>query len=79
MSFCEYGDSHWEGDDKWLTGVKRKQYLLHVKDTLVDFEKEQANVATKQHSHPQSEKGMFISCNNLFSIHYMHKYKLKNR
>ena len=28
-----------EGDDKWLTRVKREQYLLHVKDTFVDFRK----------------------------------------
>ena len=40
-------DSPSEGDDKWLTRVKREPYLLHVKDTLVDFEKEQANAATR--------------------------------
>ena len=33
-------DSPSEGDDKWLTRVKREPYFLHVKDTLVDFEKE---------------------------------------
>ena len=27
--------------------VKREPYLLHVKDTLVNFEKEQANAATR--------------------------------
>lgn len=28
-----------EGYDKWLTCVKRETYLLHIKDTHVDFEK----------------------------------------
>ena len=51
-------DSPSEGDDKWLTRVKREPYLLHVKDTLVDFEKKQVNAATRQHSHPQSRKGL---------------------
>ena len=27
-------DSPSEGEDKWLTRVKREPYLLHVKDTL---------------------------------------------
>ena len=30
-------DSPSDGDDKWLTCVKREPYLLHVKDTLVHF------------------------------------------
>ena len=33
-------DNPLEGDNEWLTCVKREPYLLHVKDTLVDFEKE---------------------------------------
>ena len=41
-----------------INGEKRDPYLLHVKDTLVDFDKEQANATTRQHSHPQSEKGL---------------------
>ena len=41
-----------------MTRVNRESYLLHVKDTLVDFEKEQANAATRQHTHPQSGKGL---------------------
>ena len=49
-------DSPSEVDDKWLTRVKREPYLLHVKYTFVDFEKEQAYAATGQHSHPQSGK-----------------------
>ena len=49
-------DSPTEGDGKWLARVKIEQLLLHVKDTLVDYEKEQANAATMQHSHPQSGK-----------------------
>ena len=52
----ENDDGPSEEDDKWLTRVKRESYLLHVKDTLVDFE--QTNVATRQHSHPQSGKGL---------------------
>ena len=40
----------------WLTCVLRESCLLHIKDTLVDFEKEQANDATRQHSHLQSGK-----------------------
>lgn len=39
-----------EGEDKWLTSVKKEQYSLHVEDTLVDVATEQANVATRQHS-----------------------------
>ena len=61
-------DSPLEGNNKWLTCVKRELYLLHVKDTIVNFEKEQANAATRQHLHPQSAKwkGINISCNNWF-------------
>ena len=43
MIVCSNARRHFspsEGDDKWLTRVKREPYLLHVKDTLVDFEKE---------------------------------------
>ena len=47
-----------DGDDKWQTRVKREPYLLHLKDTRVDFGKEQARAATRQHSHPQSGKGL---------------------
>ena len=46
-----------EGDDKWLSCVKRGPKLLSVKDTIVDVEKEQANDDTK-HSQPQSGKGL---------------------
>ena len=46
-----------EGDDKRLTRVKREPNFLHVfKDIVVDFEKEQANAAARQYSHPQSGK-----------------------
>ena len=43
-------------NDKWLTHVKREPYLSHVIVTLVDFEKELANAATRQH--PQSGEGL---------------------
>ena len=49
-------DSPSEEDKKWLIRVMSEPYLLHVKDTLADFEKEQANAATIQHPHPQSGK-----------------------
>ena len=58
-------DSPSEGEDKRLTRVKREPYLLHVKDTLVDFEKEQANAATRLFA-PAKWKGINRSCNNLF-------------
>ena len=45
-----------EGDNKWLTHIKREPHILHIKDTLVDFEKGQANAAIRQHLHPQSGK-----------------------
>ena len=51
-------DSPSEKDDKWLTRDKREPYILHVKDILVDFEKEHANASTRQHSHQQSGKGL---------------------
>ena len=38
--------------------LEREPYLVHVKDILVDFEKEQTYAATRQHSHPQSGKGL---------------------
>ena len=44
-------DSLSERDDKWLTQVKREPYLLHVKDNLVDFEKEQAIMPLQGSSH----------------------------
>ena len=58
---------------EWLTRVKREPYLLHVKDTLVAFEKEQANAATRQHSRPQSGKGL-IQVEKLVSQSTINKY-----
>ena len=52
-----HDDSPSDKDDRF-TRVKRQPYPLHVKDTHVDFEKDQTNAASKQHSHPQSGKGL---------------------
>ena len=50
---------------------KREPYLLHVKDTLVDFEKEQANECRyKAALEPAKWKGINISCKTCFPIHY---------
>lgn len=36
-----------DGNDKGLSRVKREQYLVHVKYSLVDFVKEEANATTR--------------------------------
>ena len=49
-------DSPSEGDDKWLTRVKREPYFLQVKDIFIDFEKEQANAVTRQYTRTRKVK-----------------------
>lgn len=53
---------------------EKEQNLFHVKDTLEDFEKQQANAATRQHSYLQSGKGLLLIvityqlCINMFKL-----------
>lgn len=57
---CEYGlkERFCPSERIWLPRVEREQYHLHVKDNLADFEKEQANASTRQHSDQQSGEGL---------------------
>ena len=56
--------------------VKREQYLLHVKDTLVDFEKKSRLLPLQGSTHTHKVERDYISCNNFFSQSTINKYVL---